>query len=182
MGISRSENMARIRPSDTKPEIILRRALWADGLRYRTQYKIEKIRPDIVFVKTKLAIFVDGCQWHGCPEHYVRPRTKNEFWGKKLFENVKRDTMQTQLLTSKGWTVFRVWEHDVWENLSEIIAVIKTIIQGKKVPSEINWRVFKVDIIDLEYDIEKRYMLNLWSPETIKYVEKQRSTKKWKRR
>jgi len=177
--------MSRIRSSDTKPEVRLRKALWADGLRYRLQYKVENIRPDIVFVSKKVAIFVDGCQWHGCPEHYVKPRTRDEFWSKKLRDSVERDIIQTKLLKSKGWIVRRVWEHEIWENTVQVVNEIRAFLQaGDIVNSSGNngWRVFKVDIIDLETDVEKRYLLSLGSPEKTQTIEKKRSTRKWKRK
>jgi DNA mismatch endonuclease (patch repair protein) len=182
MTITRSENMSRIRSSNTKPEVRLRKALWADGLRYRLQYRIERILPDIVFVSAKVVIFIDGCQWHGCPEHYVRPRTRGEFWSKKLRENVERDIAQTELLRSKGWVVYRVWEHDVWENLSQTVDKIKVVIRTKDYGVNNGWRVIKVDIIDLDLDIEKRYLRQLDSPEKIQTIEKKRSTGKWKKK
>lgn len=183
MPLTRSENMARIKSADTKPEIRLRKALWKQGLRYRLHRKIEgKIRPDIVFVKAKVAVFIDGCQWHGCPGHYVRPRTRNDFWGEKLLENVGRDTRQTQLLIDNGWSVFRVWEHEVWEDLPQVVNQIRDIVQGKKLPNQKDWRVYKVDVINPEDDLEKRYMRSLASPEQIRVVEQTRSTKKWKRK
>ena len=70
------------------------------------------------------AVFVDGCFWHGCPDHYVRPRTKNEFWDAKLKENVDRDRRQTVELTQLGWRVVRVWEHQVWEELDDTVEAI----------------------------------------------------------
>ena len=180
MPLTRSENMARIKSADTKPEIRLRKALWRQGMRYRLHHKIERgIRPDIVFVKAKVAIFVDGCQWHGCPKHYVRPRTRNDFWGGKLLENVERDTRQTQLLIDNGWSVFRVWEHEVWEDLPFVVNHIREIIHGNKFPDQNDWRVFQVDVIDLEDDLEKRYMRRLTSSKEIKSVEQTRTTKKW---
>ena len=182
MPLTRSENMARIKSADTKPEIRLRKALWQQGLRYRLHQKIEgKIRPDLIFAKAKVAVFIDGCQWHGCPEHYVRPRTRNDFWDGKLLENVERDTRQTQLLIDNGWSVFRVWEHEVWEDLPFVVNQIRNIVLGNKFPAQNAWRVFRVDVINPEENLEKRYMRRLTSPEKIKVVEQTRSTKKWRR-
>ena len=113
MTLTRSQNMARIKSKDTKPELLLRRALWRQGLRYRLQYRIENIRPDIVFVKARVALFIDGCQWHGCPEHYARPRTNQVFWDQRLRVNAERDTKQTVLLRATGWIPYRIWEHDI---------------------------------------------------------------------
>ena len=86
----RSERMSRVRGSDTKPEIIFRKALWREGLRYRLRYKLFG-RPDIVFPGPKVAVFIDGCFWHGCPEHYRPPKTRTEWWDNKIAGNKKRD-------------------------------------------------------------------------------------------
>lgn len=108
----RSNCMSRIKDRDTKPELQLRRALWARGLRYRLRYKLEG-KPDMVLVTHKIAIFVDGCFWHGCPEHYREPRTRSEFWRAKIDRNKLRDDEVNRLLSSKGWRVLRFWEHTV---------------------------------------------------------------------
>ena len=91
---ARSAGIARNPSHGTKPETLLRSALWRRGLRYRLEYKTEWGRPDLTFLGPKVAIFIDGCFWHGCPEHYVRPRTREAFWQKKLKENVNRDRRQ----------------------------------------------------------------------------------------
>lgn len=107
--------MAAIRRTDTVPEKTLRSALHATGLRFRKDYRLDlggvKTRPDIVFTRAKVAVFVDGCYWHSCPQHGVRPRTNVEFWRSKLARNVERDREQDQALSNAGWTVVRVWEH-----------------------------------------------------------------------
>src|SRR5215211_8176900 len=105
--------MARVKGKNTSPERILRSALWRNGLRYRLDYKVPAGRPDIVFPGPKVAVFVDGCFWHGCPAHYSRPRSQQEFWSEKLAANVERDRRQTLELESRGWRVVRVWEHEI---------------------------------------------------------------------
>jgi len=182
MALTRSQNMSRIRSTNTRAEIRLRQALWQKKLRYRSNFKIENnIRPDIVFTKHKLAIFVDGCQWHGCPKHYVRPRTNTEFWGEKLKINVERDILQTHQLKLSGWLVYRMWEHEIWENLEVITTKIMGIIRDRTIRTPTVWRVFQVDVIDPLTDKEKRYLCSLTSPQRIKTIEQYRSTKKWKR-
>ena len=178
MALTRSENMSRIRSSDTKPEIELRRALWKQGIRYRLNYKVEGIRPDLVLTKSKLVVFVDGCQWHGCPEHYVRPRSRSEFWQAKLLTNVERDTKQTNILQEAGWSVLRVWEHEIWQQLSEVVSSVQTFTEAG---IKNDWRVFRVEVIDAEADLECRHMRLLNNPEIVKTVERVRSTKKWSR-
>lgn len=102
---------------DTKPELALRRLLHAAGYRYRVDYRIDlpdgsRVRPDIVFTKRRVAVFVDGCFWHGCPEHGTRPKTNQEYWGPKLARNVERDRRNTLSLQKAGWSVARIWEHE----------------------------------------------------------------------
>lgn len=109
----RRQMMARIKGRDTGPEWDLRRRVWALGLRYRLQHRIGRTRPDLVFVGAKLAVFVDGCFWHGCPLHSIKPKSNSEFWEKKLSRNVERDGEQTQWLESQGWRVLRIWEHEI---------------------------------------------------------------------
>jgi DNA mismatch endonuclease (patch repair protein) len=110
----RSANMSRIRSTDTTVELILRRALWLAGLRgYRVHSKSIPGRPDVAYTRLKVAVFVDGCFWHGCPECYVPPSSNTEYWTEKIQRNRRRDTEVTQELTEAGWAVIRIWEHEV---------------------------------------------------------------------
>ncbi|HEY4198096.1 MAG TPA: very short patch repair endonuclease [Mucilaginibacter sp.] len=127
----RSYNMSRIRGKDTTPEIRLRKNLWNLGLRYRIHYKLPG-RPDIVFPGRKLVVFVDGCFWHGCPKHGVRPKTNSSFWNKKIQGNIERDTRIKQELEDMGWTVLRFWEHDIASNLSKIIKKLANVVIESK--------------------------------------------------
>jgi len=108
--------MRAVRRRDTKPERELRSALHRRGLRFRVDYAISvdgrSPRPDIAFTRDRIAIFVDGCFWHGCPEHAQRPKSNTAYWGPKLARNVERDAEQTAKLEGAGWTVLRVWEHE----------------------------------------------------------------------
>jgi DNA mismatch endonuclease (patch repair protein) len=103
------------RGTGTKPETALRSALHAAGLRFRKDYRLDlgrvKARPDIVFTKAKVAVFVDGCYWHSCPEHGTVPVRNPEYWTPKLARNVERDREQDAALRDAGWTVVRIWEH-----------------------------------------------------------------------
>ena len=119
--LSRSENMSRIKAEDTSPELTIRKGLWAAGYRYRLHFKTPGGKADLVIPSIKFALFIDGCFWHGCPEHYVRPRTKHEFWDAKLTENTTRDRKQTLALEAEGWLVLRVWEHEVVENPGTVL-------------------------------------------------------------
>lgn len=110
-----SARMARARRRDTAPEIALRRELHARGLRYRVAYPVPGQRRrtiDIAFTKRRLAVFVDGCFWHGCPDHGTRPRSNSEWWLSKLAANRDRDADTTVVLEAQGWTVVRFWEHE----------------------------------------------------------------------
>jgi len=104
--------MAHNKGQNTKPELALRRLCWAAGLRYRLHAKLPG-RPDFVFVREKVAVFVDGCFWHGCPLHYVAPATRSEFWKNKLETNRARDLKVTTDLIASGWLVIRIWEHEL---------------------------------------------------------------------
>ena len=123
----RSHCMSRIRGKDTVPEMTLRRALWARGLRYRLHYRITG-RPDIVFPGQKTAIFIDGCFWHGCPAHRTHPKNNADFWRTKIENNIARDADVTKILEAEGWTVLRFWEHQIKLELSSIIDRILLVL------------------------------------------------------
>jgi len=98
---------------DTKPELAVRTLLHAAGLRYRVNFRVVPRRTvDIAFTGLKIAVFIDGCYWHGCPEHYQRPAINQRFWDEKVVRNRARDTETTELMTDLGWTVLRFWEHE----------------------------------------------------------------------
>lgn len=104
------------RRRDTTPEMLLRSALHALGLRYRTDLRLDlgarRVRPDVVFTARRVAVFVDGCFWHSCPTHATRPVANAAFWREKLTRNVERDRANDRALIEAGWTVIRVWEHE----------------------------------------------------------------------
>lgn len=110
-----SARMSRQASRDTKPELTVRRLLHADGLRYRVQYPVPGMprrSVDIAFSKLRIAVFLDGCYWHGCPEHATHPQTNAEWWRAKLDRNIARDRETTDHLTAAGWSVMRFWEHE----------------------------------------------------------------------
>ena len=112
----RSANMRAIQRRDTSPELALRSALHRRGYRFRVDYPVKvsgrSPRPDIVFTRQRLAVFVDGCFWHGCPEHGHTPKKNTSYWGAKLTRNVERDREQDRMLGDAGWTVIRIWDHE----------------------------------------------------------------------
>ncbi|PFG94663.1 T/G mismatch-specific endonuclease [Saccharopolyspora erythraea NRRL 2338] len=100
---------------DTKPELALRRAVHALGLRYRVSTRpLPAIRrtADLTFSRAKVAVFLDGCFWHGCPEHHTQSATNAEFWAEKVRRNRERDREIDRLLAEAGWSVIRIWEHE----------------------------------------------------------------------
>lgn len=117
MNEGRSRNMRANRRADTKPEVALRRALHGLGYRYRKDFRLDlpggvRVRPDIVFTAKKIAVFVDGCFWHVCPEHGRQPTTNEWYWTPKLRRNMERDRAADAALTASGWQVVRLWEHE----------------------------------------------------------------------
>ncbi|MGW4398359.1 very short patch repair endonuclease [Amycolatopsis nivea] len=103
------------RGRDTVPELALRSLLHRRGLRYRVStrpLKTSRRTTDIVFPRAKVAVFVDGCFWHGCPEHHRPSSVNSAFWREKIEGNRRRDAETTAMLEAEGWTVIRAWEHD----------------------------------------------------------------------
>jgi DNA mismatch endonuclease (patch repair protein) len=103
------------RRTDTRPERSLRSHLQAQGLRFRKDHLIEvpglRVRADVVFTRRRVAVFVDGCFWHGCPDHGSLPKANPGYWGPKLERNVERDRLVNDRLLAGGWVVVRLWEH-----------------------------------------------------------------------
>lgn len=124
----RSKVMAAIRSKNTIPELTLRKALFALGYRYRIHYGDKKI--DIAFPSRKIAIFVDGCFWHGCPFHSNIPKSNEAYWVPKLKKNIARDQANTKQLQADGWVVIRVWEHDIPNN-ERVFSRIKSALEAK---------------------------------------------------
>lgn len=103
------------RGKDTSPELAVRRLLHRTGLRYRVDVRpIQQLRrkADVVFPRKKIAVFIDGCFWHACPEHFAWPKSNVEYWQKKIGGNKARDIETSAELESQGWTVLRYWSHD----------------------------------------------------------------------
>lgn len=111
----RAANMRGNRRADTKPEMALRSALHAMGYRYRKDFRLDlplrRVRPDIAFTSRRVAVFVDGCFWHACPQHGSAPKSNEWYWSPKLAKNVERDRAADAALEQAGWTVVRLWEH-----------------------------------------------------------------------
>ncbi len=125
--------MASIKSKDTEPELILRKALWKKGMRYRVNYKKLPGKPDIVFTRAKLVVFCDGDFWHGHNwalrglssleeelSHY------SDFWKDKILRNINRDKQNTEKLENSGWMVLRLWESDIRKNTEMCVSTIES--------------------------------------------------------
>ena len=130
-GAALSAKMSSLARRDTAPERLLRSELHARGLRYRVQVKVPGNRRrtiDIAFTRAQLAVYVDGCFWHGCPEHHVRPKANSDWWRWKIEGNQARDQDTNRQLHDAGWDVTRIWEH---EDMAEAAVRIKTLWQAR---------------------------------------------------
>lgn len=127
----RSYCMSRIRGRDTKPELLLRHILWKKGIQYRLKSKLTG-KPDLIFPSARVVVFVDGCQWHCCPDHWVRPKSNTDFWDAKFERNRNRDINVNQLLNDQGWKVLRFWEHQVKANSSKAAATVFRAVTAKR--------------------------------------------------
>jgi DNA mismatch endonuclease (patch repair protein) len=109
----RSYNMSMIKGKNTKPEQLLKLLLKKHGLKgFRLHYEITG-KPDIVFLKNKIAVFIDGCFWHKCHLHFTKPTSNRAFWLKKIDSNVRRDKIVNTELKYKSWKIIRIWEHEL---------------------------------------------------------------------
>ena len=179
--LTRSQQMARIRGKNTGPEKRFRSALWSAGLRYRVHADTPVGKPDVVFPGKKLAIFIDGCFWHGCPRHYVRPGSRVDFWAEKLRTTIVRDRRQTLALEDLGWSVLRVWEHEVFEELDAVVREVRRVLEEGCPDLAPSWRVVRVDEIDKATRQERRHFEQLRDPKATRSEEGRRITAKWRR-
>ncbi|MEE1802402.1 very short patch repair endonuclease [Streptomyces sp. JV176] len=127
-----SGRMSRQARRDTAPEVAVRKLLHASGYRYRLNVRVPDMPRrtiDIVFPKAKIAVFMDGCFWHGCPQHATRPKANAEWWREKLDRNMARDRETTEHLTELGWVVLRFWEHEAAGVVADRVAA--TVIRAK---------------------------------------------------
>ncbi|GAB2464555.1 very short patch repair endonuclease [Xylanimonas ulmi] len=103
------------RSRDTQPELAVRRALHARGYRYRVDIRPEptlRRTADLVFTRARVVVLIDGCFWHGCPDHCRIPATHTDYWQAKIAGNMRRDAETTAALEARGWSVVRIWEHE----------------------------------------------------------------------
>ena len=141
--VTRSRMMSGIRGKDTSPELLIRKALFRQGFRYRLHYSGLPGKPDIVFPKHKAVIFINGCFWHGHGCHLFKwPKTRREFWKNKISGNVERDRRNLEKLHELGWRVLVVWECAVKGKQrlpeEEVIARVAGWLQAGSNDEEIN--------------------------------------------
>lgn len=125
-----SARMSRQGSRDTAPELAVRRLLHAAGLRYRVNVPVPGMPRrtiDIAFGSAKIAVFMDGCFWHGCPQHATQPKANAEWWRAKLEKNMARDRETTEHLVAAGWTVLRFWEHESPEAVAQAVTSAKGV-------------------------------------------------------
>ena len=126
------------RRADTKPELALRSALHALGYRYRKDFRLDlparRVRPDIAFTARKVAVFVDGCFWHACPDHGSQPKNNEWYWSPNLARNVERDRAADAALAQAGWIVVRLWEH---VPVTEAVALVTAAVGDPRPPDQV---------------------------------------------
>ena len=125
--------MQRQRRRDTEPEMVVRRLVHAAGLRYRVDVSplpTARGRADLVFTKARVAVFIDGCFWHGCPQHGSTPKSNSAWWQEKIGRNRSRDAETDVRLERAGWTVIRAWEHE--DALVVAERVINAVYEARK--------------------------------------------------
>jgi DNA mismatch endonuclease (patch repair protein) len=117
--------MENQRSRDTKPELLIRRLVHASGLRYRVDALLPiwgvRRRADLLFTRVRVAVFVDGCFWHGCPKHATAPKSNAAWWQAKIDRNIARDADTNRRLTKAGWQIVRIWEHTPADEAAEQI-------------------------------------------------------------
>lgn len=136
-----STRMSRQASRDTAQELAVRRLLFARGMRYRVNAPVPGLSRrtvDILFRGPKVAIFLDGCFWHGCPDHATSPKANAQWWRDKLDRNMARDRETTSHLTNEGWNVLRFWEHEAAADVADRIAaqVLETARPAEHEPGD----------------------------------------------
>lgn len=131
--LTRSQQMALVKSKNTSFEMMLRRELWRRGLRYRANDKTIFGKPDVVFKRKKIAVFIDSEFWHGKDYPHGRniPKENNDYWVKKIERNIARDKEVNQTLIQSGWTVIRIWSKDLKKNLAEYVEQIQKTVEDK---------------------------------------------------
>lgn len=124
----RSDIMRKVKGKDTSLERRFRSALWRKGLRFRKHTPLIG-KPDVVFPRAGVVVFLDSCYWHGCPEHLRIPHSRVRYWRRKIDRNRKRDQHVTQQLEADGWLVLRFWEHDIKEEMEACVDKVARMVK-----------------------------------------------------
>lgn len=122
------------RSRDTTPELAVRRLLHASGLRYRVAARVEpdiRRTADVAFTRQRIAVLIDGCFWHGCPEHWHEPKTNVDYWRAKIERNVARDRDTDMRLAERGWRVLRFWEHEVRRDAAGVASAVEQAVRER---------------------------------------------------
>lgn len=127
----RSEIMSRVRSTNTKPELKVRSALHRRGLRYRLNYPLPG-KPDLVFVKAQVVVFIDSCFWHGCPHHLRKPKSNRDYWDAKIARNVERDAEVNAEYVHSDWLQLRYWEHDLNDDFDRCVSEIEHTVRLRR--------------------------------------------------
>lgn len=124
----RTRTMRGVKSKDSKMEVKFRSALWRSGLRFYKNAKNLPGKPDIVFPKLKIVVFLDSCYWHGCPLHLRMPKSNLDYWLPKIERNKKRDNEINVYYTENGWRIFRIWEHELKTDFdSQVLKISETV-------------------------------------------------------
>src|SRR5947207_2538735 len=124
--------MSRIRSKNTKPELALRRALWLQGLRgWRCHPRGVPGKPDVAFTRWRVAVFVDGCFWHGHPDHFT-PGKSGAYWDAKIARTQERDRLANATLKADGWDVLRFWDFEVEDDLARCVDAVAVAVAGRR--------------------------------------------------
>lgn len=128
----RKKNMRLIRSKGTKLEERIAQELWKRGIRLRRNVSSLYGKPDFAVKKYKIVIFIDSCFWHGCPLHFIAPKSNQEYWKQKVQKNILRDLEITHYYKSQHWNLLRVWEHQINDDLTSTITLITEFITHAK--------------------------------------------------
>lgn len=128
---SKKNTMKYVKSKNTNLEMKVRKRLWKEGIRYKTNVKSLFGKPDIAFPNLKIVVFIDSCFWHGCPYHFRLPPKNPEFWEQKIRRNTERDNEITQHYVEENWIILRFWEHEINNNLDSVIATIIYYVNEK---------------------------------------------------
>ena len=125
----RRKTMQSVKSSKTQLENLICRELWKSGIRFRRNVGSLLGKPDIALKKRKIVIFIDSCFWHGCPIHWRLPNSNREYWERKTLRNKDRDIAVTEYYLSRGWTVCRIWEHEIKSDLDKVISRLLAVFR-----------------------------------------------------